>query len=430
MAETEKDFDHAEGSAEEHASRSESLLREQHYEDAVLEAEMALDGLPFMARAALTRGRGLLYPALAKRDEGGVQPDKELLHEAGRAFMLASFLDSGCEEAEDELEKLQKLKEELAAEPAPVKDPAEAGELDVIIVGAGAAGIGTALMLTTTFGLDPSRVLLVERGEAVGETFRRWPAEMRFISPSFNQQGWTSSFDLNSIAHGTSPAYSLHAEHPSGAEYADYLNALASAAELRVRARTEVVSVQAAGAKGGSPLFSVEVRTKPSADGHAARRPKGAVEKLAARYVVWAAGEFQYPKESCADLAGADLCVHNSRVRSWASLPGDDFVVIGGCACRAPADPSPPPSRLRGPTTPIILFCTPVVAAPSPFAAAHLSARACSRPAGTRAERTRPSTSHGRASAAPCSPRAPRGTCRRPTRRRSWRPTRPRGFGR
>jgi hypothetical protein len=70
--------------------------------------------------------------------------------------------------------------------------------LDVVVVGAGAAGVGTALMLTTMFGLDTSRVLLVERGEEVGETFRRWPDEMRFISPSFNQQGWTSSFDLNS----------------------------------------------------------------------------------------------------------------------------------------------------------------------------------------------------------------------------------------
>ena len=168
MGATERGFDHTDGSAEEHASRSESLLHEQHYEDAVLEAEMALDGLPFMARAALTRGRGLLYPALAKRDEDGVQPDKELLHEAGRAFMLASFLDSACEEAEEEMEKVQNLKEELAAAPAPVEDPAQVGELDVSIVGAGAAGIGTALMLTTTFGLDPSRVLLVERGEAVG----------------------------------------------------------------------------------------------------------------------------------------------------------------------------------------------------------------------------------------------------------------------
>ena len=39
--------------------------------------------------------------------------------------------------------------------------------LDVVVVGAGAAGVGTALMLTTTFGLDASRVLLVERGEEV-----------------------------------------------------------------------------------------------------------------------------------------------------------------------------------------------------------------------------------------------------------------------
>lgn len=122
-----------------------------------------------------------------------------------------------------------------------VKDTSGAFSLDVIIVGAGASGVGCALMLTKTFGLDASRVMLIERGEAVGDTFRRWPAEMRFISPSFNQQGWTSSFDLNSIAHGTSPAYSLHAEHPTGDEYADYLNALASAANLRVRTLTEVM---------------------------------------------------------------------------------------------------------------------------------------------------------------------------------------------
>merc|ERR1740138_1292344 len=114
--------------------------------------------------------------------------------------------------------------------------------LDVIIVGAGAAGVGCALMLTKTFGLDASRVLLIERGETVGETFRRWPKEMRFISPSFNMQGWTSSFDLNSVAFGTSPAYSLGEQHPTGAQYADYLNALAGAANLRVRTETDVTS--------------------------------------------------------------------------------------------------------------------------------------------------------------------------------------------
>ena len=63
---------------------------------------------------------------------------------------------------------------------------------DVIIVGAGALGVGLAIMLTRVFDLDPERVLLIERGSGVGYTFRQWPKEMRFISPSFNQQGWVS----------------------------------------------------------------------------------------------------------------------------------------------------------------------------------------------------------------------------------------------
>ncbi len=239
--------------------------------------------------------------------------------------------------------ELVSMAESHAPPPAmPTGDSAAGAEpqLDVIIVGAGAAGVGCALMLTKTFGLDVSRVLLIERGETVGDSFRRWPAEMRFISPSFNQQGWTSSFDLNSIAHGTSPAYSLHTEHPSGAEYADYLHVLAKAAELRVLTMTEVVSVQALGEEGGPPLFSVGVSatTKPfhesrilhTKPGHGAKPSKA--QKLSARYVVWAAGEFQYPAtESASAVEGAELCMHNSMVRSWASLPGDDFVLIGGC---------------------------------------------------------------------------------------------------
>ena len=53
-------------------------------------------------------------------------------------------------------------------------------------------------------------------------------------------------------------------------------------------------------------------------------------EMLRARFVVWAAGEFQYPLEKPGALPGAELCVHNSRVRSWASLPGHQHVIIGG----------------------------------------------------------------------------------------------------
>jgi putative flavoprotein involved in K+ transport len=141
----------------------------------------------------------------------------------------------------------------------------------------------------------------------------------RFISPSFNQQGWTNSFDLNSVAYGTSPAYTLHAQHPSGEQYANYLAELAEAANLNVKTRTEVIQVLPV-----DGVFDVYVRST-CADG--VQRE----ETMRARYVVWAAGEFQYPRESSGNLAGAELCVHNSRVRSWAKLPGNDFVVIGGC---------------------------------------------------------------------------------------------------
>ena len=67
-----------------------------------------------------------------------------------------------------------------------------------------------------------------------------------------------------------------------------------------------------------------------------------------------AAGEFQYPRDGSActtcSMPGTELCTHNSRVRSWASLPGDDFVLIGGCELslrircnllHAPSQPTP-----------------------------------------------------------------------------------------
>ncbi|KAH8077331.1 hypothetical protein JL720_10053 [Aureococcus anophagefferens] len=160
--------------------------------------------------------------------------------------------------------------------------PSDGLDADVVVVGAGASGVGTAVALTRAFGLDPARVRLVDRGDAVGASFRAWPAEMRFISPSFNQQGWTNSFDLNAVAQDTSPAYALHTQ-PSGAEYARYLEALVAEAAL---------------------------------------------DTIRARFVVWAAGEFQYPREG--PVPGSEHCVHNSRVASWATLEGDERVVIGG----------------------------------------------------------------------------------------------------
>ena len=98
----------------------------------------------------------------------------------------------------------------------------------------------------------------------MGESFRQWPAEMRFISPSFNQQGWTKSFDLNSVAYGTSPAFTLHAEHPTGAQYANYLYTLATKAKLNVQCSTEVRAVRPLGGGEGFEVTVVPAGGEPT----------------------------------------------------------------------------------------------------------------------------------------------------------------------
>lgn len=103
---------------------------------------------------------------------------------------------------------------------------------DVIIVGAGAAGLGCAKVLAD-LGIEH---LVVDR-YGVGASFRRWPEGMRFITPSFtsNQFGL---LDLNAIALNTSPAYSLRREHPSGPLYAAFLEAFASGSHSQCEARS------------------------------------------------------------------------------------------------------------------------------------------------------------------------------------------------
>ena len=134
--------------------------------------------------------------------------------------------------------------------------------------------------------MEADRVVLIERGNEVGESFKNWPKEMRFVSPSFNSQGWTNSFDLNSIAYGTSTAFTVCSEHPTGKQYADYLRHVANANNLFIRKATEVTSIR--------PLEEgFEVDIAPSfgiPNGHIAT-----YKTLRCRYVVWCGGEFQYP---------------------------------------------------------------------------------------------------------------------------------------
>lgn len=181
---------------------------------------------------------------------------------------------------------------------------------EVAIVGAGAAGLGCAAALRE-FGVDD--IIILDRHE-VGASFRRWPQEMRFITPSFTSNAF-GLLDLNAIVPGTSPAYTLDREHPSGIAYASYLDRVAEHYELRVRSGIDVCSV----AVEDNGTFTLATTDRP----------------VQAQHVIWAAGEFQYPNRN--SFVGAESCCHSSEVRTWQDLEGDHFTVIGGYESAAAA---------------------------------------------------------------------------------------------
>ena len=181
---------------------------------------------------------------------------------------------------------------------------------EVAIVGAGAAGLGCAAALKD-FGVED--FVILDRHE-VGASFRRWPREMRFITPSFTSNAF-GLLDLNAIVPGTSPAFSLDREHPSGSAYAQYLEAVVEYYELEVESGVDVCSVE----RESDGTFTLTTDDQP----------------VRARHVIWAAGEFQYPERH--SFMGADCCCHSAEVGTWRELEGDRFMVIGGYESAADA---------------------------------------------------------------------------------------------
>ncbi len=173
---------------------------------------------------------------------------------------------------------------------------------DVVVIGAGAAGVGAAVALKHA-GIEN---FVVSERHTVGASFDSWPAETRFITPSYPTNS-IGMLDLNSIAIGTSPAFSLGVEHPTGAEFASYLRAVAQFFELPVRQNTDVQKI--ARVDGG---FRIDTP----------------VETWHAKHVIWAAGEFQYPRLT--GFVGSQLCRHTATIASYDELDGDDFIVVGG----------------------------------------------------------------------------------------------------
>ena len=175
---------------------------------------------------------------------------------------------------------------------------------DVVIVGAGPAGLGFGVTLRH---LEIEDFVILDRA-TIGASFLRWPRQMRFITPSFNSNQF-GTLDLNSIALHTSPAYSVGVEHPTGEEYAGYLRGIAKHFDLPVETGVDVLAVEPRGPRKGF-------------------RVKTSRGEYKARFVVWAAGEMQYPRMN--GFSGAELCLHNSKVTSWDELGGGERCVIGG----------------------------------------------------------------------------------------------------
>ncbi|MGT2769254.1 NAD(P)/FAD-dependent oxidoreductase [Streptococcus ictaluri] len=180
---------------------------------------------------------------------------------------------------------------------------------ELIIIGAGAAGIGFACALKR---LKQDDFLVLEKGE-IGDSFLKWPKTTRFITPSFTTNGFGFP-DINAVVPNTSPAFTFEKEHLSGPEYAHYLSLLAKTYELPIKTQTSVTAIHR----------SKDIYELDTSDG-----------KVSCDYLIMACGEFQLPNTQ--GIKGAELGMHYGQVDSFHVQSENPFIVIGGneSACDA-----------------------------------------------------------------------------------------------
>lgn len=177
--------------------------------------------------------------------------------------------------------------------------------LDVVIVGAGPSGVGCGALLKQ-MGIADAEMLIVEASE-VGSSFEAWPEQMKMITPSFPSNGYHQT-DLNAITPDSSPAFNSGKEHLTGKDYSAYLKSVVEHYQLRIQTKTRIVKVQKRD-NGDFELVS----------NHS--------DIIRCRFLIWACGEFNSPKMDT--FIGADLCIHNSQVKSWDDFEESDYAVIG-----------------------------------------------------------------------------------------------------
>jgi putative flavoprotein involved in K+ transport len=172
----------------------------------------------------------------------------------------------------------------------------------VIIVGAGPAGIGLGALFKQ-LGFDD--FIIIDRHE-IGSTFKKWPKEMKLLTPSFPGHGF-GLLDMNAVVPSTSPGYVYASEHLTGSDYADYLKKVAEHFQLPVKKGVEVKELEKEDNE-----FILETDKGP----------------LRSEFVVWAGGEFQYP--SLHSFKGSENCLHTSMVDTWRAFEQEHYYIIGG----------------------------------------------------------------------------------------------------
>ncbi|KJQ54844.1 NAD(P)/FAD-dependent oxidoreductase [Microbacterium sp. SA39] len=173
--------------------------------------------------------------------------------------------------------------------------------LDALVIGAGPAGIGTALALAAVEGLTFG---VIERGQ-IGQTFLDWPTEQTFLTPSFTGNGFGAT-DLNAVHPETSPAFSLGVDYQTGGQYAKYLRSVVKHFGVPVLDGTEATAVTA------------------REDGFEVQCARGPV---LARSLVWAGGEFHQPLEP--RVAGTGLADLARAPEAWEPRTGRALVMGG-----------------------------------------------------------------------------------------------------
>ncbi|PTG35784.1 pyridine nucleotide-disulfide oxidoreductase [Staphylococcus capitis] len=168
----------------------------------------------------------------------------------------------------------------------------------VIIIGAGAAGIGMAITLKD---FDMQDILVIEKG-SIGHSFSQWPKSTQTITPSFTSNGFGMP-DMNAISKDTSPAFTFSEEHLSGKTYAEYLSLVAHHYNLPILENTMVSKV----------IYTEDIYKLETAKG-----------EYTADYIFVATGDFSFPDQPF------KYGTHYSKVDDFAELKGDTFTIIGG----------------------------------------------------------------------------------------------------